>query len=398
MRSSNSVYVYAKLTEAALPILAGRLDFFESRVDFRYSKTWLESPSRFAFHPDFLPLDATTRSAQTLDGALSVFRDAGPGAWGKEVIKRRHGQVDLSDYLILSNNLLRVGVLRFSNDATSQCELNEKNLQWKLRDIYAAVNTLESGETLSDLQADMLAQGSSMDGMRPKSFVEMDAAPWIVKFPSKNDYDNKAVNELIGMRLAQACGIETPEVRLIALGDKKSAIAVKRFDTDGQRIFPLMSAATAMGYVEGEQHKKDYRYVAQILIRLSSAPQADCLSLFTRMALNVMISNRDDHIFNQALIMKNGRWQLSPVYDVVCGEGNRRSHAMAIGDMGATGNISNVLSAADSFGLEASHAKQVVDEVREVVSGWQQIAQESGATKRDIHSIAWAIAHVDVTS
>jgi len=48
-------------------------------------------------------------------------------------------------------------------------------------------------------------------------------------------------------RLTQACGIETPEVKLIALGDKKSAIAIKRFDTDGERIFPLMSAASAMG-------------------------------------------------------------------------------------------------------------------------------------------------------
>jgi hypothetical protein len=39
------VYVYAKLTVAALPILTGRLDFFAGRVDFRYSKSWLENPS-----------------------------------------------------------------------------------------------------------------------------------------------------------------------------------------------------------------------------------------------------------------------------------------------------------------------------------------------------------------
>jgi serine/threonine-protein kinase HipA len=197
------------------------------------------------------------------------------------------------------------------------------------------------------------------------------------------------------MRLAQACGIETPEVRLIALGDNKSALAIKRFDTDGQAIFPLMSAASAIGYAEGEQIKKDYRYVAQALIRLSSRPQEDCLSLFKRLVLNVLIFNRDDHIFNQALLMKNGRWQLSPVYDVVCGEGNSRTHAMTIGEQGATGNLSNVLSAANSFGLNATHAKQVVDEVREVVSGWQEIAKVNGIETGDAQKIAWAIAHAD---
>lgn len=395
MPSSNVVYVYAKLTADALPILAGRLDFFVGRVDFRYSKSWLENPSRFAFHPDLLPLNSSTQSAQTLDGALSVFRDAGPGAWGKEVIKRRYGQVDLSEYLILSNNLLRIGIFRFAKEADAQNQLTAEVPQWALSDVYAAVNALESGAPLSDLQSEMLAQGSSMDGMRPKSFVSIEGESWIVKFPSKNDYDNKAVNELIGMRLAQACGIETPEVKLIALGDKKSALAIKRFDTDGQVIFPLMSAASAMGYADGEQIKKDYRYVAQSLIRLSSRPQEDCLSLYKRMALNVLISNRDDHIFNQALIMKNGRWQLSPVYDVVCGEGNSRNHALTIGEQGATGNVSNVLSAASSFGLNASQAKRVVDEVREVISGWREIAKENGVETGDAEKIAWAIAHAD---
>jgi len=390
------VYVYAKLTVAALPILTGRLDFFAGRVDFRYSKSWLENPSRFAFHPDLLPLNSSTYSAQTLDGALSVFRDAGPGAWGKEVIKRRYGQVDLSDYLILSNNLLRIGIFRFAKTADAQNQLAAEVPQYALSDIYAAVNALENGAPLTELQADLLAQGSSMDGMRPKSFVEIEGESWIVKFPSKNDYDNKAVNELIGMRLAQACGIETPALKLIALGDNKSALAIKRFDTDGQSIFPLMSAGSAMAYAEGEQAKKDYRYVAQSLIRLSSRPQQDCLSLFKRLALNVLISNRDDHLFNQALILKNGRWQLSPVYDVVCGEGNSRGHAMTIGEQGATGNLSNVLSAASSFGLNASQAKRLVDEVRGVVAGWAAIAQANGVETADIQKITRAIAHTDV--
>jgi len=77
----------------------------------------------------------------------------------------------LPDYLILSNNLLWVGALRFSNDAATQREPDAKTPHWELSEVYAAVNALVQGEPLSDLQAEMLAQGSSMDGMRQAEYT-----------------------------------------------------------------------------------------------------------------------------------------------------------------------------------------------------------------------------------
>lgn len=131
---------------------------------------------------------------------------------------------------------------------------------------------------------------------------------------------------------------------MISLGNGKQGLAVKRFDIDDKNCYPLMSVASAMGFAEGESFKRDYRYVAQTLVRMSGEFQDDCVSLLKRMALNVMISNKDDHIFNQAMIMKNDQWRLSPVYDVVCGEGNRREHAMVLGNMGSERfNIFNVV-------------------------------------------------------
>lgn len=68
MANSKAVYVYVKQDESSLSILAGRLDFFAERVDFRYSKTWLNRTDSFAFHPDLLPLDSAVCSALTLQG------------------------------------------------------------------------------------------------------------------------------------------------------------------------------------------------------------------------------------------------------------------------------------------------------------------------------------------
>lgn len=400
MMSSDSIYVYAKTLIDKDAMLAGRLDFFDDRVEFRYAKSWLKGVNGFAFHPDLLPLNPNVYSAKALEGPLSVFRDAGPGAWGREVIKRLHGQADLSDSLILSNNLLRIGVFRYSKErgeTFSSIADNSASQGVDVSEIYSAVKAFENAERLNQFQSMLLDQGSSMDGMRPKTFVNIDGASWILKFPSKNDYDNQAVNELIGMKLAHACGIETPDVRLVSLGEGKQGLAVKRFDTDGKNYYPLMSIASAMGFADGESFKRDYRYAAQTLTRISGEFQDDRVSLFKRMALNVMISNKDDHIFNQAMLLKNDQWKLSPVYDVVCGEGNRRDHAMIIGNAGASGNLANVLSSSESFGLEAVRAKEIVDDMIDLIaSRWRQIAINGGVDAKDAEKASWAILHEDI--
>jgi len=390
---TSKVYVYVKLREVNSPIIAGVLNFYNDRIDFRYAKSWLNNPSAFAFHPDLLPLTEMVYTSRELDGCLGVFRDSGPGIWGKEVIKRQHPNSDLADCLVLSNNLLRIGAFRYApeRDAVFGGEVDAISLE----EIYAAILAMEDGGVLTERQALVLAQGSSMDGMRPKGFTVIDGQSWIVKFPSKNDYDNKAINELIGMRLAHACGIDTPDVKLLPLTPQKYAVAVKRFDTDGLNIFPLMSAASAMGYADRESEKKDYRWFAQTLIRLSSDPLADCESLFRRMVLNIMISNKDDHIYNQAMNLKNGKWQLSPVYDVVCGEGNRRNHAMAIGDRGTDGDLANALTSAGDFGFNDQQATTIINEMIDIVSGWKDIVCDEVDTI-EAKKIEWAILHPDI--
>lgn len=52
-------------------------------------------------------------------------------------------------------------------------------------DIYSAVTALENGERLNEFQSLLLDQGSSMDGMQPKAFVNIEGFSWILKLPSK---------------------------------------------------------------------------------------------------------------------------------------------------------------------------------------------------------------------
>ena len=54
---------------------------------------------------------------------------------------------------------------------------------------------------------------------------------------------------------------------------------------------------------------------------------------FRRMVFNVAAVNQDDHVKNVAFLMTpDGRWQLSPAYDVTYAKGNQwtRTHQMTV--------------------------------------------------------------------
>lgn len=404
--TSETVYVFVKTKQDKPAVLVGRLQFFGGHVEFKYSKKWLDSPDRFSFHPELLPLLDMTFSNKSLEGALSVFRDSGPGIWGKEVIKRIRPGATAADMMVLSNNLLGIGTFRFSknqlaveNDSFINTDLGS------IDEIYQAIIKIENGLDLTEKEKILVAQGSSMDGMRPKAFCQIDGHSWIVKFPSKNDLDNKAFNEMLGMQLARECGLNVPKTKLIRLMDRKLAIAVKRYDTEGDVIFPVMSAASLMGFSNTQTDKKDYRVFAQSLTRFSPAPYDDCESLFKRMCLNILISNRDDHIFNQGMLgslNKNAvSWRLAPVYDVVCGESNARGHAMQIGTMGFVGNLANAITSVGSFGLDQPTARTIFAYMVDVLSRWRELVpdmeQEAGVPlESETKNIAWAINNKEI--
>jgi serine/threonine-protein kinase HipA len=394
--TSNHVFVFVQHSMNAKPVLAGRLVFSQYGIAFSYAKTWLKNEHAFAFHPVLLPLGGGVFSEAGLEGVLSVFRDAGPGIWGKEVIKRLHGQVGIDEQLILSNNLLRIGVFRYSRNQKDEFIATDTTEEMSLQDIFDAVQLFESGGQLNERQRLLLEQGSSMDGMQPKDFFRIHGKPCIVKFPFKNSKDNKAANEWIGMTLATACGIVAPNTSIVPLMPERFALAVERFDIDNGSIYPLMSAASAMGFREQDDYKKSYIELAKTIIAMSVNPKEDCISLFKRMALNVMISNKDDHIYNHAFIKKDNGWRLSPAYDVVCGEGMKRDHAMVIGVNGRAGTLVNVLSACAFFGLSLSDAQWIIDDMLGVVSDWKVRVKNNGLTEQEINGIAWAILHNDI--
>ena len=241
-----------------------------------------------------------------------------------------------------------------------------------------------------------------MGGARPKAVVEDDDALWIAKFNRPDDKWNHARVEHAMLKLARACGIQTSESKLTAIGDR-DVLLVKRFDREhtktGYRRARMLSALTLLRSEDSHQDRSKWSYVllAEELRRRSIQPKADGSELFRRMCFNALISNTDDHPRNHAMIAMDNDWKLSPAYDLLPNMPislERRDLALECGDMGRNAHAENLLSQSARFLLKLEEAIECIKEIELTVKdNWYQIARREGVSEKDCETIRPAFAY-----
>jgi len=160
----------------------------------------------------------------------------------------------------------------------------------------------------------LIAPGSSLGGARPKASVrEKDGHLAIAKFPRKDDEINTVVWEAVALSLAQKSGITVPESRVENIAGKP-VLLLRRFDRDGKRRIPFLSAMSMLGSKDKET--RSYLEIVDALRQHGAAPQADMEELWRRLVFNILISNTDDHLRNHGFLYEGqAGWRLSPAYD-----------------------------------------------------------------------------------
>jgi serine/threonine-protein kinase HipA len=93
----------------------------------------------------------------------------------------------------------------------------------------------------------LFAPGSSLGGARPKASVRgKDGHLAIARFPRKDDEINTLVWEAVAQSLAQKSGIPVPQSRVENIAGKP-VLLLRRFDRDGERRIPFLSAMSMLG-------------------------------------------------------------------------------------------------------------------------------------------------------
>ena len=89
--------------------------------------------------------------------------------------------------------------------------------------------------------------------------------------------------------------------------------------------------------------------------------------MFRLMCFNVFSHNRDDHSKNFSFLYDDGRWQVSPAYDLVYAAGMGGEHATTIDGEGLNPTEKNIMSVAKKCGLDMRKAEKIAAEIKRVL-------------------------------
>ena len=159
--------------------------------------------------------------------------------------------------------------------------------------------------------------------------TELGADSWIVKTPS-TIHGNVPENEYSAMKLAEAIGVDIPEITLISpdmldnlppirLPDEAQAYAIRRFDRSaGWRIHTEDFAQIFEFFAHDKYGKANYEQVANALYRYGAGGMADIQQMARRLLANILLANGDAHLKNWTLIYPDTvNPTLAPAYDIV---------------------------------------------------------------------------------
>ena len=379
-------------------------------VSFAYHPTWLDDPARFSLEPALTlhPGVFVPEAGRTMFGSIG---DSAPDSWGRRLMQRaerrraeHEGRAPRTlmeaDYLLGVSDVSRPGALRFRPAAAAAFQAPATDgvppllaLEGLLR---ITERVLRDEETEADLRM-ILAPGTSLGGARPKTSVsDRHDRLAIAKFPRETDDYSVELWEAVALRLAADAGIRTPDHEVVRIAGNPVLIS-RRFDRDGARRIPYLSALSMLGLKDGA--RASYPELVDALAGHGADAARDAEALYRRMAFNVLISNVDDHLRNHGFLWA-GRagWTLSPAFDLNPTPTDLRPRVLStnISLDDATCDVDLVLASAGFFGLAHARARTIVAQVAAATARWREVATAAGARPAEIRRMASAFAHRDL--
>lgn len=334
---------------------------------FEYDAEWLGNG--FSISPFSLPLEKRVfipKKYDPFEGLFGVFSDSLPDGWGRLLVDRLLLKNKINPEETDSINRLAIvgktgmGALVYQP---------ETNLETSASDLSLDEIAIECEKIFESRQSDSLDKlfqmGGSSGGARPKIFYQMENDEWIVKFPSSIDHKNIGEQEYRYAQCARKCGIAMPETRLLPSGINSGYFAVKRFDRNkSQRIH--MISVSALLETSHRIPNLDYHILMQLTVKLTG-DYREVEKLYRLMCFNVFSHNRDDHSKNFSYIYKEGKWKLSPAYDLTYSNSIGGEHATTVNGNGRNPGMEDLLAVAGRVGFDKVKAKRIAEEIQEIV-------------------------------
>ncbi|MBP3610159.1 MAG: type II toxin-antitoxin system HipA family toxin [Lachnospiraceae bacterium] len=324
----------------------------------------------FSISPFSLPLEdrVFVPKSDVFEGLFGVFSDSLPDGWGRLLVDRMLLSKSIQPASV--GSITRLGIVGSSGmgalEYVPELWPTEEKEYFDLEQLARECELVFEKKDYANLD-ELFQLGGSPGGARPKVLVKIEDEPWMVKFPSPYDSTSIGKEEYCYMKCAASCGIDVPEVQLFPSGKGEGYFGCKRFDRrNGRRVHMI----TASGLLETSHRipNLDYHDLMKLTYILTRDTR-QMEELYRRMCFNVFAHNRDDHSKNFSYFYgeQEGRWQLTPAYDLTYSNSIGGEHATCIDGNGRNPGVEELVAVGKATGLSKTKLLKIAEEIREIV-------------------------------
>lgn len=307
-------------------------------------------------------------------GHYQFLTDSLPDAFGSQVIANRLAHIESIDamhkFAWIGDR--GMGALSFHPSSSSN---NEEIAE--IKDIRERTTDILTGNLNDRLSEAVSISASAPGGARAKLVIGInDQNQYIVgagnnlpegyrhyllKLDSKdaNDHSKEYTRvEHAYMLAAKSLGIDTAESFLIE-DDGLFHQCLPRFDRKESERLHMISFASYRHYDYNNPTQASYETLAKDAASLGSSNE----EVFKRAVFNIVFRNQDDHSKNHSFLMdKEGKWNLSPAYDLTysVGSGYTKQHQMTINGKGSSIKPRDLITFAHNISIDSDFAKSFI--------------------------------------
>lgn len=365
------------------------------------------------FYFDMLP-------EETFKGLPGLLADSLPDAYGSDLIdawlksQGRSGDLNPVEALCFIGNR-GMGALEFrpsySGLSDYPAKLKVENMAKVASEILAKKKNLVSKLSVEDEKyiLEIFKIGTSVGGMRAKAIIsfnpatnevrsgQVDAPPgfshWIIKFDGISKYGDLGEStghgriEMAYYMMVKDCGINMSQSGIFE-ENGRAHFMTKRFDrVDNKKIH--MQSWCAIAHTDFNGAISSYEKLYEIMRRMK-VPAYDYEEMYRRMVFNALAMNYDDHTKNFAFLMdENGKWKLSPAYDVTFSYKPDspfvQKHCSSINGKRIAITKEDLLMFARRMSI--GNSENIIKKISEVVNEWPSYARDWEVKEEKISEI-----------
>ena len=294
-----------------------------------------------------------------------------------------------------------------------------------IKDIDENINVQEMVKFASDVLADregislkaednltysqLVQVGSSAGGARAKAIIAWNEETnevrsgqaqlgtgydyWLMKFDNvtKNgdhgleDKPEYTLIEYAYYLMAKKAGVTMNECRLYESAGEHHFIT-KRFDRENGRKLHMQSLG-ALAHISYQEPGICGYELAAMYMKEVGISYKEIEQFYRRMVFNCLAVNQDDHVKNISFLMdRNGKWSLSPAYDITFSynPANKwlRAHQMTVNGKTTGIELSDLLEAGSKMGIKERRCKDIIREVLTSVKEFPVYAEQVGIKEK----------------